>query len=217
MDKADPFSPKLTEHDKEVLRQIIDHAKIPDKKIAKSMGISAQAVFQIRNKLEKIGIIKGYSPIIDYKKIGIQVCAAIVLRMTPKVWSIYSDDQISDKIAKIPYIFGAYRVTDLRASHILILGFRDVVQKEQYLIQLQTKFSTQVEIVDVYTFSVDKIITQNPIGLLYEIIDKKDFSPFELFPLLKRSKETDIAKMEISNDITERKANDWATKQNAPI
>lgn len=81
MEKADPDSPKLTENDKEVLRQIIEHAKIPDTKIAEDIGISPQAVFKIRNKLEDLGIIKGYTPIIDFKKIGIKVLALIIIRL----------------------------------------------------------------------------------------------------------------------------------------
>lgn len=87
MDKADPDSPKLTDHDKEVLRKIIEHADIPDSTIAGSMGISPQAVFKIRTKLEALGIIKGYSPIIDFKKIGIHVLALLVIRLKPDVWN----------------------------------------------------------------------------------------------------------------------------------
>ena len=33
----------------------------------------------------------------------------------------------------------------------------------------------------IYTFSVDKIITHSPLGLLHEIIDKKEFLPKDLF------------------------------------
>ena len=137
MQKADPDSPKLTENDKEVLRKIIDHSRIPDSKIAEDIGISPQAVFKIRNKLEVLGIIKGYTPIIDFKKIGIQVLALLVIRLRPDVWNRYSDDLVSERISKIPYIISAYRVADARASHILLIGFRDTSQKEQYLSQIQ--------------------------------------------------------------------------------
>ncbi|HLC61700.1 MAG TPA: winged helix-turn-helix transcriptional regulator [Candidatus Nanoarchaeia archaeon] len=187
MQKADPDSPKLTENDKEVLRKIIDHSRIPDSKIAEDIGISPQAVFKIRNKLEVLGIIKGYTPIIDFKKIGIQVLALLVIRLRPDVWNRYSDDLVSERISKIPYIISAYRVADARASHILLIGFRDTSQKEQYLSQIQTRYTNDIEIKEVYTFSVDKIIIQNPIGLLNEIIDKTDFSKYELFPLGKKN------------------------------
>jgi Lrp/AsnC family transcriptional regulator, leucine-responsive regulatory protein len=180
--KADPDSPKLTEHDKDVLRKIIEHSRIPDSKIAEDVGISPQAVFKIRNKLEELGIIQGYTPIIDFKKIGIQVLAILIIRIKPEAWSRYQDFEISARICKIPYVIAAYRVANAQASHILVMGFRDTQQKEYYLNHMQTENADDVEIKESYTFSVDQIITQNPIGLLNDIIDKKDISKYELFP-----------------------------------
>ncbi|MBN2141872.1 winged helix-turn-helix transcriptional regulator [Candidatus Woesearchaeota archaeon] len=186
MKKADPDSPILTAHDKDVLRQIIEHAKIPDSKIAEDIGISPQAVFKIRTKLENLGVIKGYIPIIDYKKIGIRVLTLLIIRLRPEVWSKYTDDMVSERISKIPYIIVAYRVADAQASHILLIGFRDTAQKELFISQIQTKYADEIEIKDTYTFSEDKIIAQNSIGLLNEIISKKDFSRYELFPIEKK-------------------------------
>ena len=187
MEKPNLESPKLTENDKEVLRKIIEHAKIPDARIAEDIGISPQAVFKIRSKLEDLGIIKGYTPIIDFKKIGIHVLTLIIIRLKPEVWNRYHDDMVSERISKIPYIIAAYRVSDAQASHILLFGFRDTAQKEQYLAHMQTKNANDIEIKDVYTFSVDKIIIQNPMGLLNEVIDKSDLSKYELFPIGKKN------------------------------
>ena len=158
MEKANPLAPKLTENDKEVLRQIIEHAKIPDSKIAEDIGISPQAVFKIRSKLEDLGIIQGYTPIIDFKKIGIHILMLVIIRIKPEIWDYYSDELVSERISKIPYIIAAYRVADARASHILLFGFRDTVQKEHYIYQMQTKYANEIEIKEVYTFSSDKII-----------------------------------------------------------
>jgi Lrp/AsnC family transcriptional regulator, leucine-responsive regulatory protein len=176
-----PDFPKLTENDKIVLKKILDSKKIPDSDIAKTMNLSPQAVFKIRNKLENAGIIKGYMPIVDFKKIGITVMAVLIVRFTSKVWKSFTDDQISDRISKTPYVIDAYRVSDEQASHILTLGFRDTHQKEQYITQIQTKFAEEIQIRAIYTFSVDHIITQNPLGLLHEIIDKSEFTPHDLF------------------------------------
>ena len=181
MEQADPNFPKLTKNDKIVLKQILDSKRIPDSDIAKSMNLSPQAIFKIRNKLEDCGIIQGYMPIIDFKKIGINVMCLIIIRLTSNIWSQFSDEQISEKIFKTPNVIDAYRVSDEQASHILLLGFRNTSQKEQYIAQIQTKFSEDVQIKAIYTFSVDKIITQNPLGLLHEIVDRKDFSPDDLF------------------------------------
>ncbi len=181
MDKMNPQFPKLTENDKVVLKKILDSKRIPDSDIAKTMNLSPQAVFKIRNKLESCGIIQGYMPIVDFKKIGINVMIILIIRLTAKAWNKFSDDQISDKMSKAPYVIDAYRVSDEQASHVLVIGFRDTQQKEQYISQIQTQFAEEVQVKAIYTFSVDKIISRNPLGLLHEILDKKEFSPGDLF------------------------------------
>lgn len=181
MKQANPEFPKLTENDKLVLKEILDSKKIPDSDIAKTMKLSPQAIAKIRTKLENCGIIKGYIPIIDFKKIGINVMTLIIIQLTPKIWTEFSDDQISAKIIKTPNVINAYRVSEDQSSHILLLGFRDTSQKDKYITQLQTKFAEDVQIKGIYTFSVDKIISQSPLGLLHEILDKKEFSPDDVF------------------------------------
>jgi Lrp/AsnC family leucine-responsive transcriptional regulator len=189
MKKADPNSPKLTENDKDVLRKIIEYSKIPDSKIAGDIGISPQAVFKIRSKLETLGIIKGYTPIIDFKKIGIQIITIAVICIKPEAWTKHSDDYVSDRISKIPYIISAYRVSEVGASHILLLGFKDTAQKEQYMAKLQVKNASELEVKETYNFSVEKIIMQNSMGLLQEIIAKKNFPEYDLFPRTEAKKE----------------------------
>ncbi len=179
--------PKLTKNDQEVLKNIIQHAKIPDSEIAKKIKVSPQAVFKIRKKLEDSGIIKGYMPIIDFKKIGINVMVILVIRLTAEVWDEFTDEQLNERIQKVPYIIEAYRLPESDATHILLLGFRNIQQKDKYLIKLQTEFSKEIEIKQVYPFSIDRVITQSPVGLLYEMIDKKEF-PLNVFFLPRKHK-----------------------------
>jgi Lrp/AsnC family transcriptional regulator, leucine-responsive regulatory protein len=181
MKLQDPNHPKLTNNDQEVLKSIISHAKIPDTDIAKKMGLSPQAVFKIRHKLEQSGIIKGYQPILDLKKLDINVMVFLIIKLTPEVWNQYSDTQISERIRQIPYVINAYRVLESKASHILLMGFRDLDQMDKYLAKIQTKFSNEVEIKNIYPFSTEKVITQSHVGLLYEILDKKEFPMNEFF------------------------------------
>jgi DNA-binding Lrp family transcriptional regulator len=182
MNKPDPSSPSLTENDKKVLKKIIEYSKIPDSEIATSMEISPQAVFKIRGKLEKLGIIKGYIPIIDFQKIGVNIMTILIIRLTADSWNKHSDTAISERITHNPHVIEAYRVADANASHILLLGFRDSEHKEKYIRHIQTKYSKEIEIKDVYTFPVNSRIVHNPIGLLHEIINKTDISDYDFFP-----------------------------------
>ncbi len=186
MQVQNPDLPQLTKNDQAVLKRIISQAKLPDADIAREMGISPQAVFKIRKKLEEKGIIKGYAPILDFKKIGISVMVFLVVKLSPEVWDNYSDEQISERIRQIPYVVNAYRIPESNVSHILLMGFKDLQQMDKYLIKLQTKFAREIEIQHIYPFSIDRVITQSSVGLLYEILDKKEF-PMDQFFLKRKN------------------------------
>ena len=175
METPDLNLPKLTRNEQNVLKKIIDHAKIPDSEIAEKMGLSQQAIFKIRHKLERLGIIKGYMPMIDFKKIGIKTLVVLGLKFTQHVWEKYSEEQVSERIRKIPQVILSYRIPESSISHLLVMGFEDMEQKDMYLMKIQTKYSKEIEIVHVYPFSVDRIIKESNVGLLNIILDKKEF------------------------------------------
>jgi Lrp/AsnC family transcriptional regulator, regulator for asnA, asnC and gidA len=181
MEKPDANTLKFTGNERIVLKKIIEQAKIPDLEIAKKMGLSQQAIFKIRHKLESLGVIKGYMPIIDFKKIGIEMLVVVGIKLTNYIWEKYSEEQISERIQKIPQVIIAYRIPESRISHLLVLGFKNIDDKDKYLMKLQNKYSKEVEIVNVYPFSVDRIIKTNHIGLLGAILDQKESSSNEFF------------------------------------
>jgi len=181
MEKPNINLPKLTKNEKTVLKKIIEQAKIPDLEIGKKMGLSQQAIFKIRHKLESAGIIKGYMPIIDFKKIGIGSLAVIAIKLTSYIWEKYSEEQISERIRKIPQVIIAYRIPESNISHLLVLGFKNINHKDKYLMKMQNKYSKEVEIVHVYPFSVERIIKTSHIGLLSTILNQDESFSDEFF------------------------------------
>ncbi|HZX45128.1 MAG TPA: Lrp/AsnC family transcriptional regulator [Candidatus Nanoarchaeia archaeon] len=164
-----------------MLKKIIDQAKTPDLEIGQKIGLSQQAIFKIRHKLERIGIIKGYMPIIDLKKIGVEGLAVIGIRFTNYVWEKYSEEEIAERIQKIPEVITSYRIPESAISHLLVIGFKNMESKDRYLMKLQSKYAKEIQIVHVYPFSVDRIIKENHIGLLNMILDKKESVSDEFF------------------------------------
>lgn len=181
MHKSEIIIPKLTKNEQKVLKKIIDQAKTPDLEIAQKIGVSQQAIFKIRHKLERVGIIKGYMPIIDFKKIGVETLVVLGIKFTRHVWEKYSEEEISQRIQKIPEVIISYRIPESRISHLLIMGFKNIDSKDRYLMKLQSKYAKEIEIVHVYPFSVDRIIKSNHIGLLNLILDQKESFSHEFF------------------------------------
>ena len=120
-------------------------------------------------------------PIIDFKKIGVETLVVLGIKFTRYVWEKYSEEQISERIRKIPQVIIAYRIPESHITHLLVLGFKDIDHKDRYLMKLQNKYSKEVEIVQVYPFSVDRIIKSNHIGLLSAILNQKENASGDFF------------------------------------
>jgi DNA-binding Lrp family transcriptional regulator len=172
---------KLTNNEKKVLRKIIEEGRIADTDMAKSLKISQQGIFRIRRKLEDSGIIEGYYPNINFKKIGINLIQVLGVKLNPIVWKTKKEPEIALQFRKIPYVFHAYRITGYDITYMLTLGFKDIHQKDRFLKKLETLFIDQMEIKWSYNFSVENIITLDPLSLLYESINDKDYSFDKLF------------------------------------
>ncbi|MFC1775183.1 Lrp/AsnC family transcriptional regulator [Nanoarchaeota archaeon] len=174
MKSYDPESPILTKNDQEVLKKILDAAKMPDSEIARQLRLSQQAISKIREKLEGKGIIQGYMPIIDFKKLGIHVIVMLEVKVQSPVWKQLTELQVAQRIREIPQVITAFRVPESDITHVLVLGFRNMDKKDQFLMKLQTKYRDEIEIKSAYPISVNRIITMSPVGLLREVLDKKE-------------------------------------------
>lgn len=172
---------KLTKNEQKVLKQIILKEKMSDTTIAGSMKISQQAVNQIRSRLEELGVIKGYSPIVDFEKIGIKILLLIGIQLKQEVWEKKKEWEIEQSLKKIPFVYQAYRVVGRDISHALMMGFSDEYNRDKFIKKLETIYKDQIDIRWNYSISAKDIIQQDPIGLLYQIIDKKEFEFAELF------------------------------------
>lgn len=171
----------LTNNEKKVLKKIIEEGRIADTDMAKSMNLSQQGIFRIRRKLEDSGVIEGYYPNINFKKIGINLIQVLGVKLNPIVWKTKKESEITLQLKKIPYVFHAYRITGYDITYMLTLGFRDIHQKDRFMKKLETLFIEQMEIKWSYNFSVENIITLDPLSLLYESISDKEYSFDKLF------------------------------------
>ena len=74
-------SERLDGIDKTILEMLIMDSRTPLSHISQKVGISSPAIRERINKLNHEGIIKGFSTIIDYKKLGLGLTAFIGLSM----------------------------------------------------------------------------------------------------------------------------------------
>jgi len=72
---------RLDDMDNKILGILIVDSRTPLAHISKKVGISSPAIRERIRKMKKKGIIKGFSTIVDYKKLGLGLTAFIGLSM----------------------------------------------------------------------------------------------------------------------------------------
>jgi Lrp/AsnC family leucine-responsive transcriptional regulator len=72
--------PKLDPHDKKILLELSEDARLPFAELARRIGLSASATTERVKQLESLGLIRGYRADLDLKALGLTITAFI--RMT---------------------------------------------------------------------------------------------------------------------------------------
>ena len=185
MKKRDKF--KLTENEKKVLKQVIEHGKISDTDIAEKLPISQQAVNQIRSRLEDIGIIEGYSPIINYDKIGVNLICFMGINISDIAWQKYSEADFNKFFLEFPALFQAYRVSSTDISYILIFGFKGKNDEEKIVKKMETFLSREINVVWLYSISTKNILATDSLNLIYHSLEDSNVNLNQIFQKFKKN------------------------------
>ena len=162
---------KLTRNDKRVLKFLIENGRTPDADIARSLSITPQAVGKIRRKLESNSIIRGYSTIVDYERLGINVLAIALFKFTPESRKTLKEGDIDERV-KGPNIIDFYRVPEGDVTHVVTYGFRSLEELDHYFHILQTERGHISEIKKLYILSAKSMRKNSDKELFLKVIDE---------------------------------------------
>jgi len=178
---------KLTKNEKKTLKLLLDNSRISDSKIAQILKISSVAVGKIRKKLEST-LINSYTIDLSYAKLGVQTFAIAIAKMT-KEGLDQGELDIEQKLLENPHIINVYRIPKGSSSHIILYGFQDITELDNFFHSSKTKkeFHKFIENQEIFTFSHNSLIKNSPIQLFHQVIDNLGI------------KKTDIKFKEIEN------------------
>jgi DNA-binding Lrp family transcriptional regulator len=123
---------KVDETDVKILNELARNSKITVRELGKKVGTSFVTAMNRVRKLEKEGIIRGYSLDIDYEKLGYGVHVIIDLKISKgKLF------ELERKVARYPDIYAVYDITG--AFDATVIGrFRSTRSMDTFLKRLQT-------------------------------------------------------------------------------
>ena len=105
---------ELNETDKKILKNLLEDARFSSRQIAKNVGVSVGTVLSRIKKMEDVGLIKGYSVILDHEKLGYEL--TVVTEITVSKGRLV---EMENEIAKMSGVCGVYDVTGLTDAVII--------------------------------------------------------------------------------------------------
>ena len=127
--------------DRQIVSILQKNARTPLKVIAEKAFLSSPAVSARIERLEKAGIIKGYSAQIDAEQLGYHITAFINLEVQPK-----QKTRFYPFIEACPNVLECNCVTG-QFSMLIKVAFKSTVELDQFIGQLQDYGRTSTQIV----------------------------------------------------------------------
>ncbi len=102
------------ELDRKILQAYLTDSRISYRELAHKLGVSTTTVQSRTSKLEKAGVIRGFSAIYDHEKIGYQLTA--ITEVTVAKGKLL---ELEREVAKIPQVLAVYDVTGLTDAMVI--------------------------------------------------------------------------------------------------
>jgi len=167
----------LSKNEREMLKLLLDNGRTTDKEISEKLNISPQACGKIRKKMERKGIIKGYTCCLNFDKIGLEAFALVFVRLSAKFFNELKDIDIFKRVGKdIRFIF-CCAPSDPDTSLICLTAFSNMREMDEYMKKMRANLSDYFDSLRVVSFSVENLLKFNPNYLLKQYIDGEKIEP----------------------------------------
>ncbi len=110
---------ELDETDVQILKTLTFDSRLSSRQIAKQCGISIGTVLMRVRRMEKDGVVKGYSAVLDHEKLGYEL--TVVTELTVSKGKLL---EVENEIARLPNVLCVYDVTGL-VDAVVVAKFKD--------------------------------------------------------------------------------------------
>jgi len=108
----------IDEIDQKILSELLKDGRQSSREISRAIGVSVGTVLTRIRRMEKEGLIKGYTAVVDQEKLGYELTAVIELTVSKGKLI-----EVDERFAKIPNVCVVYDTTGL-TDGIIIAKFK---------------------------------------------------------------------------------------------
>jgi len=117
----------MDETDIKILKELVADARVSYNEIARRIRVSVGTIVSRVHNLEKEGVIKGYSAILDAEKMGYDLAAIIEI-----IISKGRIHELEKEVAKNPNVYGVYDVTGV-SNAIALARFKSKRELSEFV------------------------------------------------------------------------------------
>lgn len=100
--------------DVKILKTLVSDARLSSRQISKRSGVSIGTVLSRIKKMEVMGLIRGYTAVVDHEKLGYLLTALIEITVSKGRLL-----EMENEIARMPNVCSVYDVTGLTDAFII--------------------------------------------------------------------------------------------------
>ena len=104
----------MDETDVKILRSLVSDARLSSRQISKKSGVSIGTVLTRMKRMEKEGVVRGYSAVVDHEKLGYMLTALIEITVSKGRLL-----EMENEIARMPNVCAVYDVTGLTDAFVI--------------------------------------------------------------------------------------------------
>jgi DNA-binding Lrp family transcriptional regulator len=124
----------------QLLRELLKNSKRSDRELAKILGVSQPTITRTRQKLEKNGIIEGYTVIPNFKKMGFEIMAINFVKIRPKILSPDITERARKFIARFPNTIFASAGEGMGMTGVSISFYKNFTEYQKRVNQFRTEW-----------------------------------------------------------------------------
>ncbi|MCX6642739.1 MAG: Lrp/AsnC family transcriptional regulator [Candidatus Bathyarchaeota archaeon] len=110
---------QLDEIDRKLLKELLMNSNRSQRELAKAIGVSTATVINHIQRLESAGVIKDYTVMLDYERLGYELTANVEM-----TFSRGKLIEVEKAVSKLPYVCAVYDITG-EIDAIIVAKFRN--------------------------------------------------------------------------------------------
>jgi len=140
-----------------LLLELLKDSKRSDRELAKVLGVSQPTISRMRSRLVKEGVIKDFTVIPDFAKMGFEILALTFVKMRPGALTPETIEEAKKYAAKVPNAILSSTGEGLGMNGVVISFHRGFTDYQRHLNMLRVDWKDFLEDIQSFIVSIGEV------------------------------------------------------------